>query len=263
MALHNINQFYNIGYRGGSGGFVFLHFLMLSECYYTNFVNHSVSEVIDHQWNIKNISQWKYTEIWPSNFDTINTASDLPKVLYFCNPSISEFENTQQSLFVTFKQSYNDIKDLSWPDIDSFDDFIALPENIKTEMLTVSGTYNILDYYQTKYKLFKIWLYTDFNSQNELAWHKNAYYYCKDLATQKITDIKKHSSVWENELVDNHALYFLNHSDIQIKLQDWINDPELLVELKLIELVTPAQIDLIDRWKKLHPPELLKLIGIK
>jgi hypothetical protein len=264
MTVHNINQFYNIGYRGGSGGFVFLHFLMLSEHYYTNFGNHSISAAIDYQWNIKNTSEWKQSEIWPSNFDTVNTVSNLPKVLYFCNPSISEFENTQHSLFVTFKQSYNNIKDPLWPDIDSFDDFIALPDNIKTEMLTVSGTHNILDFVYTKQKPFKIWLYTDFNSQNELAWYKNAYHYCHgSQLTEKITNFENYTKSWKNQLVDRDAVYFLNYSDLQIKLQDWINDSELLVELKLIEKITQPQIDFLKRWKKLHPPELLKLIGIK
>jgi hypothetical protein len=261
MTLHTIDQFYNVGYRGGSGGFIFLHFLLLSERYYANFGNRSVSEIIDHQWNIKNTSLWKQSETWPLNFDTVNTSSNLPKVLYFCNPSISEFENTQHSLFIRFKQSYNNIKDPLWPDIDSFDDFIALPENIKTEMLTVSGTHNILDFSYNK--PFKIWLYTDFNSQNELAWYKKAAFYYKNPTKEKITDIKKYSSGWKNDLVDNYALHFLNHSDLQIKLQDWINDPEMLVELKLIEKVTQPQIDFLNRWKKLHSPELLKLIGIK
>lgn len=258
---------YNLGYRGGSGGFIFLHFLLLSEQYYANFGDYSINKAIDHQWNIKNTSQWKHTEIRPSNFDTVDTASDLPRVLYFCNPLMSEFENTQHifkhNLFITFKQSYDNIKDPLWPNIDSFDDFIALPKLIKTEMLTVSGTHHILDFYQTKQQPFKIWLYTDFNSQNELAFFKKAYYYFNNPKKEKITNFDDYATLWKDTLVDTKAVYFLNHSDIQIKLQDWINDPELLVELKLIERVTPLQIDLLDRWKKLHPPELLKLIGIK
>lgn len=261
MNMTSNSQFYNVGYCGGSGGFIFLHFLLLSEQYYANFGNYSVSEAINHQWNMKNTSQWKHTEIWPSSFDTVNTTSDLPKVLYFCNPSISDFE-IQHSWFNRFKESYNNIKDPLWPDIGSFDDFIVLSEKIKTEVEIASGLHNILNFVQGKQKSVNIWLYTDFNSQNELAFFKKANFYFKD-PIKKITNFKNYTKLWKNQVVDQNAVYFLNHSDIQIKLQDWINDPELLVELKLIEQVTQSQIDLLDRWKKLHPPELLKLIGIK
>jgi len=50
---------------------------------------------------------------------------------------------------------------------------------------------------------------------------------------------------------------------LQIKLQDWVNRPELLVELGLIKTVNKQQITLLQRWKLLHAPQLLEEIGIQ
>jgi hypothetical protein len=38
---------------------------------------------------------------------------------------------------------------------------------------------------------------------------------------------------------------------------------DILLDLLDIPPMTPEQLNLINRWKKLHPPELLEKIGIK
>ena len=89
MNITSSSQFYNVGYCGGSGGFIFLHFLLLSEQYYCSFGNNQISldEIIKNQWNIKNNFTWKKTEVWPSNVDTINSDKQLCKI-YSSNKEI-------------------------------------------------------------------------------------------------------------------------------------------------------------------------------
>ena len=53
-------------YSGGSGGFLFLHWLLLSGQYWCDFGGADTNTVIQQQWNIGD-QHWKSTERWPSN----------------------------------------------------------------------------------------------------------------------------------------------------------------------------------------------------
>ena len=58
-------------------------------------------------------------------------------------------------------------------------------------------------------------------------------------------------------------LPFLNSADIVVKLQDVVNsNGKILEELLEIPTMNSKQHELIERWKKLHPQELLEQIGI-
>jgi hypothetical protein len=246
---------YNIGYRGGSGGFIFLHFLLLSDKYQTCFNNnYDFKNILETQWNISNLSNWKDSEVWPDNYSTVLEKNDKDKLLYFCNPDKNDFFDF---FFINFKKNYSNVKDPSWPDLDSFDDFFKLPKKIQDE---VTHTHKVRIFNCQK---IYIWLYTDIYSQNELAWHKKAYFYANENNKEKITNIESHATVWKDTLVDPKSVYFLENSNIQIKLQDWVNEPDMLVDCQLIEKVSQPQINLLNHWKKLHPPELLQKIGIR
>ena len=72
----------------------------------------------------------------------------------------------------------------------------------------------------------------------------------------------------EEEPYGNDAVYadilpWLNSADIVVKLQDIVNtNGEILEDLLEIPTMNNAQHKLIERWKKLHPQELLEKIGI-
>jgi hypothetical protein len=262
----NNEQIYRVGYRGGSGGFIFLHFLMLSEewsehGYHYNDQYPDFDSIIKHQWNITNHSLWKQNEVWPDNYATLATKSDLKKLLYYCNPDKLEFDNR---VFCIFGTCYNNIKDSQWPLIKTVDDFNNLPQRIQQEVFDTIP--NAQCYVKSSSNLpTSIWLYTDSESQHELSYFKKAYFYHSNPAREKIINFHSCglSQTWNNELVDVKAIYFLENSDIQIKLQDWVNDPELLIQHGLIDSINQKQLDLLTRWKKLHPAELLEKIGIK
>jgi hypothetical protein len=69
---------------------------------------------------------------------------------------------------------------------------------------------------------------------------------------------------YHEDLIDATMLPFLHNADMVIKLQDLVNsNGDILLDLLDIPPMTPEQLNLINRWKKLHPPELLEKIGIK
>jgi hypothetical protein len=260
--MTHIQNVYNIGYRGGSGGFLFLHFLLLSDQYYTSiFDNIDFSNVVAQQWNISKNKQWKKTEFWPNNYNSINDNSDLDRILYFCNPTTDEFFK-QQQLLDTIVNNYNNIKDVSWPIVESAADFINLPSWIYQEVCGTTECKNVLAHFAGTNKTKSVWVYTDVESQNELAYYKQAYWYFDQPKMEKMQSQNIRIETWQNVVVDSAAVHFLNHSDIQIKLQDLVNTPELLVEHGMINCVNQQQLKLLSHWKSLHPPELLKKIGI-
>ena len=255
---------YHLGYRGASGGFLLLHLLLLSDNFFAAFTEQKdFKQILEDQWAIVDHTKWKQTEHWPDNFNTAMSDSHLDKIFYFCNPSEDDFFNYRK-LFEQVKQGYSDIQDSSWPDINSFVEFDNLPDCIKREVTETLGYSNLLQL-MTSSDICKrtIWLYTDIDSQNELAFYKKAYFYYQRPDLNKIQDYKNFTEVWQNDLVDRHAVYFLNNSDIQIRLQDLVNTPEILVSYGIVESINQNQINLLNHWKKLHPKELLKKIGIE
>jgi len=257
---HNI---YNIGYRGGSGGFLFLHFLLLSDQYYTDiFDNVNFSDVITQQWNISNHVNWKTTEFWPNNFKSINDNSGLDRIAYFCNPTTQEFFQKKHSMDI-MSLGYNDVKDPAWPALTSVSDLVDLPMWIYDEIYNTLDYKNTLAYLLGQVTVKSVWLYTDIDSQNELAYYKKAYFYSNQPTREKRQDLTTCTEIWNGVSVDKNAVYFLNNSDIQVKLQDLVNVPESLIDCGLINNVNQKQYDLLKHWKSLHPPELLQKIGIK
>lgn len=254
---------YHLGYRGGSGGFLLLHFLLLSDEYFTSFADISLNEAIDKQWNILDHAAWKSTETWPSNFITVVNRSNLKNLLYFCNPSTNEFFSPYCD-FSKLIPSYDRIKDVTWPAIKNFHDFLLLPPYIKNELAKTDPL--LFKWLICDIKINKnpktIWVYTDVYSQNELAYYKRAYWYQNKSLKSKMVDLSDRTAEWNNLQVDKAAVDFLNRSDFQVKLQDFVNDPTILIDLKLIKQTNQEQMQLLNRWIKLHPPELLEKIGI-
>lgn len=254
---------FNIGYRGGSGGFLFLHFLLLSEQHYSNiFDNITFNDVVSQQWNISEHNLWKTTEFWPNNFKSINDDSALNKIVYFCNPTAEDFFQKKQ-LLDNVVINYNNVKDSAWPLIQSLDDFVNLPTWIHDELYSTLDCKNILLYLSGQTNVKSVWLYTDFDSQNELAYYKKAYFYYQQPLKEKIQHSSDLVEMWNGVRVDKNAVYFLNNSDIQIKMQDLVNTPDSLIDCGLIDRVNQKQYNLLEHWKSLHPPELLQKIGVK
>lgn len=77
-----------IFYFGASGGFFALYMLLLTKQYQCCFKNGDtdVFKVKESQWNVNDVSKWKYTEIWPDNVKTLTSTFTANKVFFVCNP---------------------------------------------------------------------------------------------------------------------------------------------------------------------------------
>jgi hypothetical protein len=248
----------HLGYSGGSGGFIFFHFLLLSRKYHASWHKDiTIDEIIRQQWNITDSNKWKSSEIPPSNYKTLQHQSEMDRIFFFCHSP--GFEYWRPLPEICLMESYNNIKDAQWPNIESFEAYQCLPEKIREECENFHGLSDIVkqNFIPRRY----VWLYTDINSQNKLAFFKKAswYYQSPEQPQKNLLDV---SSKWKNTLVLNNIIPFLEKSDIQVKLQDFVNDPKVLIDLGLISEINDAQIQLINKWKNLHTKELLDSIGI-
>ena len=104
-------------------------------------------------------------------------------------------------------------------------------------------------------------LYTDISSQLELAYFKKARWFHN--TRKKPIDLLHETRLYKNDLVTGTILPFLNSAKYVVKLQDIVNSNGSILEKLLgIPKINNDQIALINRWKKLHTPELLTKIGI-
>jgi hypothetical protein len=257
-----------LSYSGGSGGFLLLYLLLLSGKFYTSFDKITLNGVIDSQWNITNHNKWKESETWPNNEITQLTTTSLRKLYFSCNPDddknltifpgknlivytdidsqieLAYFKKANPHWFLgdtsnasftlrkiqVFREKllewnihYNNIKDPTWPKCLSFRHINRLPIAIQQELLESEYTQQFLN------QGFRPFLY----------------------------------NYYKNELVYSPILPFLNSADIVVKLQDVVNsNGKILEDLMEIPTMNNEQHKLIERWKKLHPQELLEKIGI-
>jgi hypothetical protein len=254
----------SIGYSGGSGGFLLLHLLLLSDQYHVEFKdNKTFDEAFNKQWKITNPDHWKSSETWPDNLQTYHSQTLLNKIYFYCNPCNNQGWNQyitstlmlytdyySQTLLAHYKKAkwyckkyqsahnlkfsayrellknwrnhYNNIKDSNWPNCPSFRDIDKLPKSIQKEILANEYTTEYLNY-------------------------------------QYYEPIKKYQDWW----VLDSVIPLLNSVDIVIRLQDLVNSNGSILEKVLkIPSINSKQLQLLENWKKLHPPELLSKIGI-
>lgn len=249
----------NIIYSGGSGGFLLLHFLLLSDQYYCNF--NQDNDLIS-QWNIINPSKWKSTEIWPDNLATLNSPTNKSKIYFFFEPvdkitnkyggknlviytsfinqiTLASYKRANwfclkgefghnRDLINVWRQHYNNIKDPSWPACPNLKHFERLPKYIQQEILNNPYT-------KTCYPRMSI----------------------------KSQLLANNSKTVNNTIVYNKIAPSIADADIAIKLEDFVNDHGnlLLTQLNLPP-INILQQELINKWKNLHPSKLLKQINI-
>lgn len=246
-----------LSYSGGSGGFLLLHLLLLSGKFYAAFdTAEPLDNIIQKQWNISDHTKWKTSETWPQNHLTHSNNTTLYKLYFECLPTELVFqcnakslvvytdiasqieladykkanwfiEQTRSTLFKNFIQEwrnhYKNIKDSSWPECASPEHIGQLPGAIRDEIMQNEYTAGIL------------------NKQEFFV----------------------NTAVYNGHLVHAPILPFLDSADIVVKLQDLVNsNGAILTDLLDIPAMNTQQLALITCWKKLHPPELLQIIGI-
>lgn len=253
-------------YLGGSGGFFCLHLLLLTGKYQCVFQGKTqkLEDIMNHQWNISDIKNWKSNEIWPDNDVTLS--ADLDNKIYFiCNnqEKISNYPGKKIALYTDIKtqwvlsrdktaywfsditedkviaaektdfvQAYNVIKADSWPACNRIEDFNNLPEYIKIEC-------------NEKWKLNDTWDLVDTTDQRILEKHQEnmSNIYNGDLVYFELIDIMKNIQF-----------------DIVIKLQDLIRtNGEILFEQLGITGNDKCK-EFVKKWVNLHSEEHKKYL---
>lgn len=247
-----------LGYRGGSGGFLLLHLLCLSDQYHVVWQDdHTFEQVFKKQWSIIDAAQWKDSETWPNNYATALSDTSKRKIVFYCNPSLHSFTDDPLVDIIT---AYHSIKDPSWPEIHRFQDYISLDRHIRDEFETEHGMLPLIDWCRRYYNAKRLWIYTDIHSQETLSKYKRAYNYWHKGPNDTIDPIK--SSAWDSKNVDVDAIDCLASSDIIIYLQDLLKNINLLVDLGLIDQIRPCQADFVQHWLNLHADEILQELGL-
>jgi hypothetical protein len=212
MSSNNVT----LAYSGGSGGFLILHLLLLSNQFVSLFdTQKSLTEIVQEQWTIQDHTRWKQNEYWPNNASTRQAHTDLRRLYFVCNPGFG-------------------------PGPGCNDDY----NNYSQETTAI--------------------VYTDIESQNELCFFKRAHWYIHTSTQgQKNNNAITTGVPYGTELVDPGILPFLQSADIVIKLQQVVNTGgKILEELFEIPAINTQQHLLLQRWKQLHPDQLLQKIGI-
>lgn len=247
-------------YSGGSGGFLLLHLLLLSNKFYAAFDRDiSLNQIIQEHWNIKSPEQWKSTEIWPNTQATLDAQVEVNKIYFQCNPFdnmldigdvkckkiviytdyrsqqlLSHYKKanwwytldlkyyTFKTFLKTWQTHYTNVKDPSWPKCLSIRHLHRLPEIIQKEILADPHIEYFLNF---KYQ--------------------------------------EPSALFNNDLVHDLIVPYLESADVVVKLQDLVNsDGKILETLFDIPKINNKQSELLKKWKQLHNNTLLSAIGI-
>ena len=245
----------HLNYFGGSGGFLALHLLLLSN-YYSNELNNRLDAIINSQWNIVDHNKWKHTETWPDNNKTLSMF-ESPKLFFYLNKSSLEWREVSgiklliytdlasqlalckykkawignisaadQDLNFHFSRFYNNIKDPTWPDCTEIVQSKNLPKFIQNELLAHT---EYIDFINAE--SWEQWLVIT-NRENKIN---------NNIVFPEIADVAQ-------------------HSDLTIKLQDILNSYGKALLQPLGLAVLNQHVALIEKWKSLHSEEILSII---
>jgi hypothetical protein len=253
----------NVLYSGGSGGFLLLHLLLLSDQYWCYFLeNQNLSKLIKQQWNISHHRDWKNTEFWPKNECTKNSQLPVNKIYFYCNP---------HNILPEYHCNFNLV---IYTDYDS-QQKLAHYKKAHWHYQTTATAVN--NKFSEGIKSLRDWQ-RHYNNIKDSTWPKCLsfrkistlpHYIQAELSSDPYTSkflnyqyVEK-SAIYQNTTVYAPMLPFLQSANITILLQDLVNSQaEILVKLGIVPNINQAQIDLLDHWKSLHTRELLESIGI-
>jgi hypothetical protein len=215
-------------YTGGSGGFLALNLILLSDYYYCS--------IDSTKWKI-DPQHWKQSEIWPNNNKTFESTVNKPKLYFYCNyivgPSsknklkiytdiktqvcLAEFKKAAwftESAKLHWAQFYNDRRAAHWPDCNNYQDFNLLDAYIQQELLLDPALPLI-----------------PCNNSNELIL-----------------------------LLDKYQRNMFSSDSESIRLQDIVRSHGKMLTDKLELTYTLAHKDLVDYWLSQHPDNIIKML---
>lgn len=239
-------------YSGGSGGFLMLHLMMLSGWNARFFKDFTMDELLQQQWNIKEIHAWKKSEIWPVNDKTIQAPN--PRLFFMCEPVYYDIKKYTNNYVVIYTDIQSQLalcraKKALW--------FVNPKDNIEE-----------IEYQRLKQSHYESvrdpsWpVSVDDASAVHLAeMHQDEYWQKLESAGSWDGFLVTQSPWYQGRQVLNDIVPWLENAQHSILLQDLVNNPREQFA-KLGAVYTDRHQQLIDHWRSLHPPELLQRIGI-
>lgn len=254
----------NLLYSGGSGGFILLHFLLLSDQFDVVFKNNkSCQDAVKWQWQISNPDKWKSNEYWPDNNATSKIVTDKRKIYFYCHPQqhpdLGSYCQYNAALYVDYASQ---LKLAYFKKAWIYEKQHKCAQNPKfTELRQLLHSWkihynNIRDESWPKYVGIKNINSLTEHIKNELL---------EDPHTQKFLDYRHYepTALFNGVKVFDQHVPYLQTADVVINLQEFINSRgQNVVDLLKLPPVSPQQIELIEHWCSLHPVELLTQVGI-
>lgn len=251
-------------YSGGSGGFLLLHLLLLSDKFYSAFRKDlALDQLIQQHWSIVAPNQWKSTEIWPDNQLTFASEVNVDKLYFQCNPHelglapknfpckklVLYTDYRSQQLLAYYKKAHwyyskqFQVHDIKYVELRAFlKSWQEHYRNVKDPSWPKCISVRHLD------RLPK-------HIQTELLADPNMSYF--------LNFTYRDAADFRGELVHWPMIPFLQSADAVIKLQDLVNSNATILEtLFNLPKINSKQLELLNKWKRYHPDELLTNLGI-
>lgn len=238
-------------YAGGSGGFLMLHMLLLSGWQVGFRQNFSLDTILQKQWDVTQLGDWKASEICPDNQLTMQLPS--PKLYFYCNPLAN-----QQVLSEKIITIYTDIqsqirlsraKKAHW--------FYGTNSDFELQEFTRIREQHYSNVRDPEWPV----LLTDASDQQLQEISSDPYWIQLESAGTWENLTISNSTSFNNVLVDPNIFSWLARSNEVVLLQDLVNTPHVVFS-RLDLTFTDKHQQLLDRWISLHTKSLLESIGI-
>lgn len=276
-----LDQDLNVFYGGGCGGFYFFHQLLLCDRHWAKLEllalqkRAIVNSLTEQQQQRLRTTRKRFFDIWapgcPSYPDYFGDQKPIP-------PHIAEIYHSaaleDPANFEDFPGTWSLARDLAiehqWS-ITRHSEWKRneLPvDNINPSMEKEWQYYQYLpQHYRRAYLIcnavnqwaalpgFKVAVFTDIRSQFALCKFKKALTFTNETEDQ----LPYMYEIWQDQYqVKGDLIESLQQAQYRVRLQDFVNNQE-----QFLGPMNSAQQALRQRWIDLHPPELLKTIGIQ
>jgi hypothetical protein len=268
-----LNSDLNIFYLGASGGFYFLHYLLLYGQHAVSFPTDPARFLAEEtQENIQalRLSRSCYQQCrgadWPDYQDYLDKFNSLPRELHNELAQLHQVSAFNVTDFPGwFDRRLDEVVEHNWDikDHTKWKQNEVWPINADTLASRCSDrpfkiffTCNIIDDW-LKYPGKKVVLYTDIETQLALAKYKQAWVYAggRDPSDSQLLQLMQRAVDYQDRRVYHELAAVLPQADHVVYLQDFIQDPDTLTRGKS----TLAHHQLQQRWLNNHAGGVFQL----
>jgi hypothetical protein len=282
-----LTQDLNIYYTGGSGGFIFLHCLLLSKQYFLEYhynlqqLQSSRAQLANNklftEWFLKHarLSQYDYNSVrgqhWPQYQHYVQgqlPTEDLSKYL------LTAYLDGSNDLIYDHDTEFDFLTELNidhqWQARQQWKSTEIWPNNeltlrANTQRPRVFFHCNNRDAWLASPGK-KVMLYTDVHTQLRMCSYKSAGMFFDTQGASRFSIHRQHLKTAVHDpltqcKIDTWAVDELEHADLLVRLQDLINCPEQQLLRFGVDFTSEHQ-QLLQQWRAQHPTWLLAKCGI-